>query len=897
MAERLDIIVTERGSRVVKRRIDDIGGSARRSGDAVALLRRGLGLLGAGFAVREIIRTADAFTSIQNTLRVAGVETDNMASATQRLFDISNKTRTSIEANVSLFQRLSFAADELGASQEQLFTFTETVGKAIAIQGGAASTASGALLQLSQAMGAGIVRAEEFNSILEGAFPIALAAAKGLDAAGGSVAKLRSLIISGQVTSKEFFDALLSQADELEEAFARTTPTVGQAFTVMRNQFTLFVGRLNEATGSTAALSRVILILANNLDTVALALLPVLAGLTAMGGRAIIAGIKRTTLAARGLVAALGPIGLAAAAIVAVAVAVDRLTGGLFEAEGVTVRLGDVITATFTVTGRALRQVGDALVNVLGPAFRGAGVEVNTFRDLLAASVNGAAFMVDAIIGLIVGLGQAIPEVIKTIPSAFKATFVLAGNLAVRAITDQLNKIIDIANRFGADFERIEFQPFGREVAEEAIVNINAVTEAFNSGFELRPAQRFIGAIRDEAIAVAQLRIETEAQQSALETLNEETDTNVTLTKAQASAFKSLRDQLDPVGAAVRELAEGTALINAAYATGNIAIEERDFLLRRLAQSLEDQLDPLGAVNEQLDEQMDLLRMSSEAAKVESQVLQTIQSLQESGIELTATEISQLRTKFQLIEELNDARTREESLLKSIVGAQEDFNKNQSALNNLLATGRINAEQFRIAQRDLNIELLSTKTDVLSGFKLGFLEAQKGMEDFASTSKELITDAFSDAKEAVADFFKTGTFSANKFFNNLADNLIDLGTQIAFSGIANIGQNLFSQGSSFLGGLFGGGGSSIPGFANGGGGILGGRAGIDQNTLSLNGRPIAQVSKGEQLSVSPAGRGGSMVLSPTFNFNGNMDENAARRTTNQAMRQLKTMLEEAERDS
>jgi tape measure domain-containing protein len=896
MAERLDIIVTERGSRVVKRRIDDIGGSARRTGDAVALLKRGLGLLGAGFAIREIIRTADAFTNIQNTLRVAGVETENMASATQRLFDISNKTRTSIEANVSLFQRLSFAAKELGANQEQLFEFTETVGKAIAIQGGAAAAASGALLQLSQAVGAGIVRAEEFNSILEGAFPIALAVANGLDRAGGSVAKLRSEIIAGNVTSKEFFDALLSQSDALEEAFARTTPTVGQSLTVLRNNFIQFVGTLNSSTGAMQGLSRIILTLANNLDTVALALLPVIAGLTAMGGRLIINGIKRTTLAARGLVVALGPIGIAAAAIVAVAVAVDRLGGGLFEAEGVAVRLGDVITATFRVTGRVLREVATALVTFFGPAFRSAGVEVETFRDLLGATVNTAAFVVDSIIGFVVGLGRAIPEVIKTIPSAFKATFVLAGNLAAKAVTDQLNKIIDIANRFGAGFERIDFQPFGRDIAEEAIVNINAVSEAFASGFDLNLAQGFVGAIREEAIEVAKLRVEMDAQQAAVEDLNTTTTTNVALTKAQASAFKALRDQLDPVGGAVRELAEGTTLINLAYATGNIAIEERDFLLRQLARSLEDQLDPLGAVNDQLDDQIDLLRMTSEASKVESQVMQTIQSLQESGIELTATEISQLRAKFQLIEDLNDARTREESLLRTIVGAQEDFVENQAALNRLLAEGRINGEQFRVAMRDLNIEMLSTKTDVLSGFKLGFLEAQKGMEDFATTSKELITDAFSDAKEAVADFFKTGEFNADKFFNSLADNLIDLGTQIAFSGLQNIAGNLLGGigggGGGFLGGL-------IPGFANGGSGILGGRSGIDQNTLSLNGAPIARVSKGEQLSVRPQGAngGGGTNIRPTFVFPGVTNERDARKTTNQAMRKLATMIQEAERDS
>jgi hypothetical protein len=65
---------------------------------------------------------------------------------------------------------------------------------------------------------------------------------------------------------------------------------------------------------------------------------------------------------------------------------------------------------------------------------------------------------------------------------------------------------------------------------------------------------------------------------------------------------------------------------------------------------------------------------------------------------------------------------------------------------------------------------------------------------------------------------------------------------------------------------------AIPGFATGGGGILGGRGGVDRNLLSLNGIPIARVSRGEHLNVTPdgGGFGGGMSVSNTFHVSGNV---------------------------
>jgi len=247
-----------------------MGRAAREGADRLADSFRRLGqIAGVAFlaASAGALRLADRFTSLQNLLRLVTKDEQDLVNTTADLAGIANRTRAPLDAVVSLFQKGSIAAKELNASQEDLLRFTENVGLALAQQAGGTEKARGALLQLSQAIGQDIVRAEEFNSILEGAYPVAIAAANGIDRAGGSVARLRRLIIAGEVTSKEFFQALLSQSDALEEAFAKTTPTIGQAMTVAMNRLTVAASKLTPITGRIA---QGILDVTANLDDVVL---------------------------------------------------------------------------------------------------------------------------------------------------------------------------------------------------------------------------------------------------------------------------------------------------------------------------------------------------------------------------------------------------------------------------------------------------------------------------------------------------------------------------------------------------------------------------------------------------------------------------------------------------
>lgn len=215
--------------------------------------------------VTAFARFSDAATRVTNSLKIAGLAGAELESVYASLRDSAIKNAAPLEALVELYGRASLVQKELGISSSELLSFTDKVALALRVSGKSAAESSGALLQLSQALGSGTVRAEEFNSILEGALPIAQAAAVGLKEAGGSVAALRQLVVDGEISSEAFFRAFEAGSVILEQKVAGATLTLAQAFTNFNTAIVDTVREFNEATGASESF-------AGGIDNVARAL-------------------------------------------------------------------------------------------------------------------------------------------------------------------------------------------------------------------------------------------------------------------------------------------------------------------------------------------------------------------------------------------------------------------------------------------------------------------------------------------------------------------------------------------------------------------------------------------------------------------------------------------------
>lgn len=223
-------------------------------------LSRSLGMIGVGVgsaqALRAIASASAEYVKLQNALKVTGLEGTALDRVMGSLFAIAQKNGTALSPLTTLYGRAAQAQSELKASSADLLKFTEGVSVALRVAGTDSTQAAGALLQLSQAIGSGVVRAEEFNSVNEGARPILQAVAAGLEEAGGSVSKLKNLVNEGKVSSEAFFRAFLAGMPQLEAQAAKASGTVGQATERMSNAFVMLVGKLDALLGVSGGVSR-----------------------------------------------------------------------------------------------------------------------------------------------------------------------------------------------------------------------------------------------------------------------------------------------------------------------------------------------------------------------------------------------------------------------------------------------------------------------------------------------------------------------------------------------------------------------------------------------------------------------------------------------------------------
>jgi tape measure domain-containing protein len=261
---------TDRKLREIENRFDKMNRHIRRSGDQINEdMRRSIAAIGTGLAVRGLVDAADQWTNLRNSVKLYADTVGPVDQATSRLVTVANDAGVAVDTLGQTFSASARAAGTLGASSDQVFAFTEAVAKGSSIANNGVAGVNAALGQLGQALGNPIVQMGEFNSIMDGTPRLAQAFADGIDAAGGSVAKLRTLIQQGQISNADLFKGLLSQLPKLRDEFSTTEATVGRSMARLQNAWVQYVGGANQASGATQTLSKFIDFVANNFDRLA----------------------------------------------------------------------------------------------------------------------------------------------------------------------------------------------------------------------------------------------------------------------------------------------------------------------------------------------------------------------------------------------------------------------------------------------------------------------------------------------------------------------------------------------------------------------------------------------------------------------------------------------------
>lgn len=248
---------------------DSAAASAKKGLDgakfAVNALVGAMAALGVGVGLRELAEAADSYTNLSARIQIATKEGGNFESAMAGVHQVALATNSSLQATGDLFTRIDAVGKEMGMTQQQALDLTKTVTQAIQIGGGSAQASEAAITQFIQAMQGGVLRGEEFNSIMENGFGLAEALAKGL---GVTTGELRKMAENGELSAERVVKAIQSQAAQVQSTYDQFPTTIGNALQRIQTRWQTLIGTMDQANGASATVADWLVMIADNMGIV-----------------------------------------------------------------------------------------------------------------------------------------------------------------------------------------------------------------------------------------------------------------------------------------------------------------------------------------------------------------------------------------------------------------------------------------------------------------------------------------------------------------------------------------------------------------------------------------------------------------------------------------------------
>lgn len=208
---------------------------------------------GVSFTLGSIINSIDEWKVIEGQVNNVTKSQQESKAVQEEIFNIADRTRQKYKSTAELFTSVARNAQELKKSTKDILLFTEDVSNAMLLGGGSAASQEAALVQLGQALGSGVLRGDELNSIMEQAPRLAKTIAEGM---GTTIGQLRQMGQEGKLTAQDVFKAIRSQSDRLKMELGKMPWTVGQASNKMQNALEKFFKKFEDRTGIVEGMAR-----------------------------------------------------------------------------------------------------------------------------------------------------------------------------------------------------------------------------------------------------------------------------------------------------------------------------------------------------------------------------------------------------------------------------------------------------------------------------------------------------------------------------------------------------------------------------------------------------------------------------------------------------------------
>lgn len=209
---------------------------ASESSNLVSAIKRMAGAYLSIQTAGKILEMSDEITQTTSRLNMMNDGLQSTADLYNMVYVAANDARGSLGDMASVVARFGNNAKDAFSSSAEVVQFTNLVQKQMTIAGASTQEAANAELQLSQALGSGVLRGDELNSIFEQAPNLIQNIADYLNV---PIGKIRSMAQDGELSADVVKQAVFAATDEINANFENMPMTWGQMWTVFQNDATM----------------------------------------------------------------------------------------------------------------------------------------------------------------------------------------------------------------------------------------------------------------------------------------------------------------------------------------------------------------------------------------------------------------------------------------------------------------------------------------------------------------------------------------------------------------------------------------------------------------------------------------------------------------------------------
>lgn len=215
--------------------------------------------------LKQMGELAEQFTLLQSRIQRLSPDLQTATTTYEALLKTAAATGQTLPETVKLWETLSTSLKALGASNDQVVTLTGTLQKIGKIGGSSATETSNALRQLGQALSAGTLRAEEYNSIVEQTPELIRQLAS---ASGMSMGEFRQAMLDGKLSAQQLLDLLLQRIPAVDAEFQKLPRSAADAGNAVAVAFGAALSKLDQALGASQLLAKALDGLAGSINNI-----------------------------------------------------------------------------------------------------------------------------------------------------------------------------------------------------------------------------------------------------------------------------------------------------------------------------------------------------------------------------------------------------------------------------------------------------------------------------------------------------------------------------------------------------------------------------------------------------------------------------------------------------